>query len=102
VRRGTFLIERIRSIIADERIGHRHDLPAIRRIGQHLLIAGHGSIETNLADARFGSAKGFALENPSIFQGENCTHRRAVSAQPRNFQAGVEQTNLETRKPGVE
>ena len=42
-------IERVDAGVADERIGHRHDLPLIRRIGQDFLITGHRRVETNFA-----------------------------------------------------
>ena len=57
MRPSAFLIEFVRSIIPNQRIRHRHDLTAIGRIGQHFLIAGHGSVKANLADARARCAK---------------------------------------------
>ena len=68
MRRVAFLIERIDAVISDQRIGHRHDLSAVRGIGQHLLIAGHGGVETNFTDARAGCAKRFALEISAVFE----------------------------------
>ena len=57
VRRAALGIGGIRAVVADQRIGHRHDLSAIRRIGQHLLVAGHGSVETNLANRGAGGSE---------------------------------------------
>src|SRR5437870_5609585 len=80
------IIERVRAVISNEGISHRHDLAAIRRIGQHFLIAGHRSVETNFPDAGAARAKRFALENPAILESENCAHARAASTLPRDFQ----------------
>ena len=52
VRFTAFLIERICAVVSDQRVSHRHDLTAIRRIGQHLLVTGHRGVETNFADPR--------------------------------------------------
>src|SRR5262249_13665704 len=68
MRGSTFLIERIGSVVSDQWIRHRHDLPVIRRIGQHLLVTRHRGVEANLTDARSGSAKGFALEISAVFE----------------------------------
>jgi len=57
VRFATFLVERVRPVIADERISHGDDLAAIRGIGQHFLVTGHRSVETNFADAGAGGAE---------------------------------------------
>ena len=37
--------------VADMRIGQRDQLPRVGRIGQDLLVAGHGGVEHHLADA---------------------------------------------------
>ena len=58
--RRALVVERVHAVVADLRRGHGHDLPAVRRIGQHLLVAAHRGIEANLADRRAGGAKGFA------------------------------------------
>ena len=71
---SAFLVELVDAVIADQRIGHRDDLTAIRRIGQHLLITGHRGVETNFADLRALRAKGFAFENATVFESENCAH----------------------------
>ena len=57
VRRAAFLIERIGSVISNQRISHGHDLAAIGRIGQHFLITGHRGVEADLADPGSGRAK---------------------------------------------
>ena len=74
VRGAAFGIGGIGSVIADKRISHRDDLPAIGGIGQHFLIAGHRSVEANFAHTRAGRAKRFTLENPAIFECKNSAH----------------------------
>ena len=74
VRLAAFLIERVRAVVSDQRIGHRHDLSAIGRIGQHFLITGHRGVETNLADAGARCAERFAFENPTVFESEERAH----------------------------
>ena len=69
MRRAALLIERIDPVISDQGISHRHDLSAVRRIGQHLLIARHGGVETNFANARAYCTKRFALEISTVFEG---------------------------------
>ncbi len=64
----TFVIQLVDSIVADQRIRHRDNLAAIRRICQHLLIAGHRRIETNLADGRPDRAKRFTVKDAPIFE----------------------------------
>src|SRR5262249_18743866 len=78
VRRLTLLVERVDAIVSDQGIRHRHDLPAIRRIGQHFLVTGHRGVEANLTDACAGRAKRFALEITTVFESYKCAH---VSAQ---------------------
>ena len=36
-------------VVADLRVGHRHDLAVIGRVGQDLLVAGHARVEDDLA-----------------------------------------------------
>ena len=64
--RKAFLVERVRPIVSDERIGHRNDLTAIGGVRENLLVSGHGSVETNLADLGSFGTKGFAFENTTI------------------------------------
>ena len=74
VRGLTFLIERVDAVVSDQRIRHRHDLPAIRRIGQNFLITGHRSVEANLTDACAGRAKRFPLEISAVFESYQGAH----------------------------
>jgi len=40
------------SVVALEGIGHAHHLPGVRRVGEHLLVAGHRGVEDDLAFTR--------------------------------------------------
>ena len=91
---GAFLVERIRAVVPDVRVSHRHDLPAIRRIGQDLLITGHRGVEANFADARAGGAKGFAFESSAVFESEERAHdRENVERRTPNVQRRIAETN---------
>ena len=79
---GAFIVERVHTVVADLRNGHRHDLPAIGRVREHFLITGHRGIETRLADLGASGTKGFTDEKPTIFESKNSTHERAEDAQP--------------------
>src|SRR2546421_4557471 len=57
--------------IADVRIGEGDDLPAIRRIGEDLLIAGHGGVEHHLADRRALRADRAAVEHRAVREDED-------------------------------
>ena len=37
------------AVVADQRVGHRDDLPLVGRIGQDLLVAGHRRVEDDFA-----------------------------------------------------
>ena len=45
-----FLIIRINSVVANQRVGHHHHLPIVGGIGKNLLVAGQGRIEDNLSN----------------------------------------------------
>src|SRR5580704_4806713 len=68
MRLAAFRVERIYAIIPDQRISHGDDLTAIGRIGQHLLVASHGSVETNFTDARPFCSKTFSVKGAPIFE----------------------------------
>ena len=59
--------------VADMRIGQRDDLPRIGRIGQDLLVAGHGGVEYHLADAQAGRTDGNAFEDGAVFERKDCS-----------------------------
>src|SRR6476646_3464783 len=68
MRLAAFRVERIHAIIPDERISHCDDLTAIGRISQHLLVAGHGSVEANFTDTRTICSKIFSVKGAPIFE----------------------------------
>src|SRR5262245_46865264 len=70
-----FDVLQIDAVIPDLGIGHGNNLTFVRGIRQDLLVAGHGSIETNLAAGLGASAKTTAAVNCSIFQSQDCIHR---------------------------
>src|SRR5215831_17351774 len=72
--RRAFLVERVDAVVSNQRICHRHDLPAIRWIGQHFLITGHRGVEANLTHACAGRAKRFALETSTVFESYKRAH----------------------------
>ena len=78
VGRRAFLVERVDAVVSNQRIRHRHNLPAIRWIRQHFLVTGHRGVEANLTDACAGRAKRFALEISTVFESYKRAH---VSAQ---------------------
>ena len=57
--------------IPDMRKGEGDDLPIVGRVGQDLLIAGHGGVEADLADRLARRAKPFAFEHRAVGQHEN-------------------------------
>ena len=64
------LVVRVAADVADVRIGERHDLPAVRRIGEDFLIAGQGGVEHHLADAVAAGADGGAVQQRAVGEGE--------------------------------
>ena len=58
------------AVVADERVGHAHDLSRVRGIGKHLLITGHRGIENHLAaDFAFGRP-GATAKRATIFKSQ--------------------------------
>ena len=60
------------AVVADLGVGHRHDLPAIARIGEDFLIAGHRRVEADFAIDLAGGAERGAGEDRAVFQGKLC------------------------------
>ena len=58
------------AVVADHRVGHRHDLAVIRRVGQDLLIPGHAGVEDDLAVDLAPGAERAAGEHRPVFQGK--------------------------------
>ena len=71
----TFHVLGIHAVVADLRIGHRHNLPAITRIGENLLISRHRGIKTNFAVHLPGCADRNARVDSTILQCEFCGGR---------------------------
>ncbi len=64
---GFFILGRD-AVVADERIGHRHDLAFVGWIGQHFLVAGHTGVENDFSGCFSRCAKGPPGKDGSIFQ----------------------------------
>jgi hypothetical protein len=62
----------IDAVVADERVGHGNDLSLVRRVGQHLLVAGHAGVEHDLAEGFAGRAEAPAGVDCAVFQGQFC------------------------------
>ena len=72
VRLVTLHVFGVHAVVADLGVGHRDDLPAVARIGEDLLVAGHRGVEADLAvDLAFG-AEGRSGKDGSVFQGKFC------------------------------
>lgn len=59
--------------VADLRGGHDEDLPEVGRVGEGLLVAGHGGVEDDLGglgDAAVDGAEGLAVENRAVLESE--------------------------------
>src|SRR2546428_2464318 len=88
------------AVVADHRIGHGHDLPVIRRIGEDLLVAGQGRVEDDLTVGLAEGSEGAAAEDAAVAQHEQrlvgayashttvpptiVFHGRPVAVQPAN------------------
>ncbi len=66
------LVILVRAVVADLGIREHDDLAGIGGIGEDFLIAGDGGVEDHLAKSVFLRTKALALEDRSVFQGENC------------------------------
>ena len=58
------------AVVADQRVGRDDDLPGVRRVGQHLLVAGHGGVEDDLAEGVGLGAEGAAGVRGAVFEDE--------------------------------
>jgi hypothetical protein len=59
---------RVDADVADLRVGHRHQLTAVRRVGEDLLVSGHRGVEHHLADGFAFGAEGLAFEDGAVGQ----------------------------------
>src|SRR5262245_54910987 len=68
-----------------------NNLPGIRRVGQNLLIAGHGGVETDFADRDAYRTRALALDDGAV--GEHEQRRGALLApgggRPRAWAQGL-------------
>jgi len=62
------------AVVADERIRHRDDLPAIRRVRQHFLITGDAGVEHHFADDGSFRPERAAGEQRAVLQQQSCLH----------------------------
>ena len=67
----SLVVRLVRAVVADLRIGEDDDLAGIGRIGENFLISGDGGIEDNFAGPFRARTKTPALEDCSVFQGED-------------------------------
>ena len=79
---GSFglVVTREATVVADERIGHDHDLAGIRGVGADLLVAGLGGVDHQVAAGRDRRAEADALEHGAVLEGQQ---RRTVGADAR-------------------
>src|SRR5262249_21762690 len=54
--------------VADVRRGHRDDLPAVRGVGQRLLVTGHPGVEHHLAERLAARAEPGPTERSPVFE----------------------------------
>ena len=57
-------------IITDQRVSHRDDLAPVARVGQDLLITGHGGIKTDLSIHLTLGTERVSLKDGSVLKGE--------------------------------
>jgi len=57
-------------VFADVRRGHRDDLPAVRRVGQRLLITGHPGVEDHLAERLAVRTNAVTAQRGAVLQDE--------------------------------
>ena len=65
---GRLHVLRIDPGVADQRIGHRDDLPLVGGVGEDLLVAGHPRVEDDLPQDLALSGKGRPPVNASVLQ----------------------------------
>lgn len=60
--------------VADLGVGHGDHLPLVGRVGENLLIAGHGGIKDDFPAGFTRGAEGFSAKDTPVGQGQNCFH----------------------------
>ena len=58
------------SVVADERVGHDHDLARVGRVGGDLLVPGLGRVDHEVPTRGHGCTEGDALEDGAVLQRE--------------------------------
>ena len=69
------IVRAVHAVIADERIRHHDALSRIGRVGQDLLVAGHGGVEHHLAHPVSRSADALPVKDRAVAQNEGRFHR---------------------------
>ena len=67
-----FEIEGRGAVVADQRVGHGHDLSSVRRIGEHFLVAHHGRVEHDFAAHFAVGTEATTGVHGAIRQGQLC------------------------------
>ena len=71
VGRSGFGVALVGAVVADVRVGHRHDLAVVAGIGRDFLVAGHARVEADLAAGLADSAERVAVGDEPVFEGKN-------------------------------
>jgi hypothetical protein len=71
VRAGSLIVLRVGAVVADVRVSEDDDLAGVGRIGEDFLVTGDGRVENDLAGSLHSRTKTGALEDRSVFQGED-------------------------------
>ena len=71
VRPRRFFVVEISPDISNVRIGKADDLPGIAGVSENFLVTGEAGIENNFAAAARDCARGAAVKNPPVFEGES-------------------------------
>src|SRR5690606_749892 len=69
--RGGLDVQRVHAGIADVRIGEGDDLLAVGKIGEYLLVAGHGSVEHHLSHRDAIGADGCSPKHAAVLEHED-------------------------------
>src|ERR1044071_5725892 len=69
-----FNVDAVHAVIADQRIGHRHDLSLVGWIRENFLVTGHRGVEADFAARRSARAKTRAGKHRAGGKSENGFH----------------------------
>src|ERR1700694_2740938 len=73
---------RRRAIVADEGIGHDHQLAGVRGIGEHLLVAGHAGVDDDFTTGVGCLTTTLAEHGEAVLEDEDHRLRHAASSAP--------------------